>query len=919
MKAKNEDINDLLRLADKDDIWKSYLLEKLTKIDNPSKWLRTLKEKGYFDPKNNPPPVLKEKGYFTVPYWEVMGYLTKVSELNKIHPKDEISDLITEIIDSIISYKGEDGKRIENTRTDWQTIKVIFQLPIKEIKQEYVDFVDIALNTKWESLLISNEISENMLPYLIDNKSKKILLDLLDIILGFKFDEKAYFNKFTSIIGEHYLSQIVEKYQNKLFEICNLELYDILIEKIKKVISIDKNSFSSIITIEESSQNLSNNYKTMLIGLLRDLLVNEHPKIIETKIVELLNEKNPIFKRLAIYAINCHYDELKEVFWNLEKNPLNEYLLKHELYDLFQKNSKDFNDEQILRVLKWIESEDLEALKKYYEDPIEREKSIAHHKKEWLTSLLDNPHNEVRKLYEKYAKIFPEEIEHPGYLVWSSGVVISTPSTKPLETELEGKSNKDIAIYLKTYKEEQPKKWEDYLSVSDKLSSVFGQYVRKNSVEISKNLEPFIDLPYHLQHSLLAGLYDAWQAKEKIEWREVLNFCLKIVENNAFWETDDERRDWIVRKIADLIENGTRDDSHAFDKQYLPLAEEILMTLALKDRSTLPSTRELFTSVLNSTKGPIYSAMILYSLRYARVKGQRIWKEKIEDYFVSNIDTKNAPIELYVTLGRYLRNIIYLGNDWVKSNIDKIFPKAKEEFWKATITGYFYGSNKLYTELYDLLKKSNNYSKAITTDFDDDFVTRRLVEHIGIAYLNDLEDINKTDGLLYQIIEECDTRKISELVNFIWRLREKTSKEQKEKIITLWERIVEKLLTNENEPGVSEILSNLSNWITVIDDLNSRSAELLKISARHVGPTHTLFSLIDNLSRFVDEKPREVGEILNEAITQKTFLFYKIEDIQKIVIKLYEKQETNIANEICNKFWNNKQFFLKDIYDKYNK
>lgn len=916
MKVKNEDIEDLLILADKDDIWKSYLLEKLTKIDNPSKWLATLKQKGYFDPKNNPPPSLRDKGDFTALYWEVMGYLIKVSESNKIHPDDEISDVTAEIVDSVISYKGEDGKRIENARTDWAIIKVIFQLPIDKIKQEYVNFVDTALNAKG-SILISNEISENILPYLMNSKSKKILLRLLEIILDFRFDEKVYFNKFTSIIGDYYLSQIVEKYQNKLFETCNFELYDILIDKIKKIISTEKNSFISITTIEESSQNLSNDYKTIMIGLLRDLLVNEQPKIVKTKIVELLNEENPIFKRLALYAINCHYDELKEVFWNLETNPLNEHLLKHELYDLFKENSKEFNDEQTLRVLKWIETEDLDALKKYYEDPTARKKSIAHHRKEWLTSLLDTPHDDVRKLYEKYAKIFPEKIEHPGYLVWSSGVVISTPSTETLETELEGKSNEDIAVYLKTYKEE-PKKWEDHLSAIDKLSSGFGQYVRKNPTKITANLEPFADLPYKLQHSLLAGLCDVWQSQEEIEWREVLIFCLKIVENNGFWETADDHRDWIVRKIADLIENGTRDDSHAFDKQYLHLAEEILMTLALKDRSTLSSIRDLFTSVLNSTKGSIYSAMMSYSLRYARVKSQRVWKEKIKGYFVGIIDKKTAPIELYVTLGRYLPYIIYLDDYWVKSNVDKIFPKAKDEFWKATITGYFYGSSKFYTQIYSLLKKSNSYSKAITTDFDDDFITRRLAEHIGIAYLNDLEDIDKTDSLLHQIIEKCDTKKISELVNFIWRLRGKTSKEQKEKIITLWERIVEKLLSKENEPGISEILSNLSNWITVIDDLDPRSAELLKVSARHVGPTHIMFSLIDNLLKFVDEKPREVGEILNEAVTQKTFLFYKTENIQKIVTTLYEKQETNIANEICDKFWNNKQFFLKDIYDKYN-
>jgi len=918
MTTNSSDIQNLLAMAEKDDVWKSYLFEKLSKISDPLKWLPVLKQKGYFDPKNNPSPYSSEQGYITVPYWEATSYLTRVSELNKLNPQKETTDILTNIIDSIITYRDANGKRIENARTDWAITRIIFNLPLDMIRNDHLDFVKIAVNTKENTILISNELSEKVLPYLIEKKSEKILLTLLDIMLDFEINIQSYFDKFTSIIGDYYLEQIVAKHQKELFEICNLELYNILMDKIKKILAIDKNSFSTIITIEESSQNLSGSYKITLIGLLRDLLASQQPRNVRTRILQLISETNPIFKRLAIYIINQNYADLEDVFWNLEGNPLEEFMLKHELYDLFKDHCRDFTDEQISRILNWIENEDHDKLKKYYKDAKEFEISIAHHKKEWLTSLLETSNPKVTEAYGRYSEIVPGEIEHPGYIVWSSGVVVSTPSKETLDEKLEGKSNEEIVEFLTTYRKD-PTKLEDLLTYSDSLSDGFSDYVKRKPAKICERMDAFIDLPCKLQNSLLLGLTGAWQSKEKIEWREVLNYCLKLIGRNAFWEKKDQQRDLVVKSIAELIESGVRDDKNAFGEQYFPLAEKILVILASNDKSPYPSVMNLFTSVLNSTKGTIYSTMIVYSLRHAHVKNEKVWKEEIRRYFERSLEKDEAPIELYVTLGQYLLDVNNLDNNWLTENIDKIFPKDKEELWKAAMTGYFYGLDKLYVQFYDLLRKANDYSKAITTVFDDTFVTRRLVEHICIAYLNGLEDINEPDSLICQIIERSNSQKILELTNFVWRLRQKLSQEQRERIIILWERLVRTLLPKENEKETSQILSSLTNWITVIDILSPQTVELLKISARHVGSDYELFSLVDNLLRLVGDKPREVGEILNEAITRETLLFHKVEDVQKIVTTLYEKQVSDIANEICNKFWNKKQFFLKDIYDKYNR
>lgn len=908
-----KDIQELLRKANESDVWRSYLLETLAKLEDPSKYLSILIQKGYFNPDQNPKPIEDAQGY-TMPYWESLGYLTQVSKFNKSNPNEKTTKGIKAIIDSIIDYHDDQGNRIENTKTDYFLTKMIFDLPINEISQEYVGFVRKTLRTKESQILVSHELSEKILPMLIKSKSKELLCKLLEIVFDFEINEKAYFNKFSSIIGDYYLAQISKKYQSDLIEICGSDLSSILANKIEEMLSKDEGSFNSVITIEDSSQNLGNKYQTIMLSLYRDSLLQKPIKDLKLDIITLLGSEFQILRRLAIYLIDVHYDTFSEIFWSFDGNPLEDYMLKHELYELFRKHCKSFTKTQLSLVSKWIETENLDSLKNFYKDPKEREIGLAYHKKEWLTSLLETKDDRIEKLYSDYSKIATKEIEHPGFLVWTSGVVVSKLPTIPIDEELEGKTNEFIADFLKTYKEE-PKKGEVELSRST-LSRSFEKYVKQNPEKISANLTPFRTLSCELQHSLLEGLNNALQSEGKIDWKETLNFCYTIVEPRSFWSREEEHRDWIVKKIAEIIHNGTKSDKNAFDPEYLPLAEKIMILLGSRDNSKLPSIMNLFTSVINSTKGSIYKAMISYSRRYAEVRKERVWKEPMRRYFDNELDQADPPIELFVTIGTYLPTINYLDNNWVKENIDRIFPKEKEKLWKATVTGYSYGSNRLYRDIYDILKNSNNYTRAITTKFEDGLVTRRLVEHACVAYLFDLEDIDDEESLLNILIKESEPHNISILINFIRRTGEEIYKNKKEKIIALWEKLVNEL-TSELE--FSEILSSLVNWIKIIDTLDSRTTQLLKISAKSVSSGLHLFTLVESLLKFVEEKPKEVGEILNEAIKADTILYHKEESIQKIVKTLYEKGEKSIADAICEKLWNKKQFFLKDIYDMYNK
>lgn len=892
------------------------MLKKLAEIEEPARWLDVLRDKGYFEPTNNPPPQKDELGRYIVPYWNILGYLGNVSEKNKLCEKSNVTKSLVEIIDNIISHMVPDGSRIENFRTDWVIVKLIFNLPVDRISDDHIEFVRTALGTRWDKTLIAGELVKKVFPHLLQIGSKELLLKLLDVVLDYRKDETSYFSQYVSVLGDSWLESLLSEHKEEIIEVCGLDLQPILLAKIRSVIDADQKQRTLwIATIEDSPQNLSkDSYETQLVFFLRDALAHSGPDKIAAIVTELLSDDHPIFRRLALYLISYYYKELNHIFWDWGENPIRYYMLKHEIFELFKNNCRRFTRGQIGTIVDWIETEIAKSCEGI--EVSQRGMAEAYRKKEWLLSIIDSGDPRVLDLYTRYNKINPAEVEHPGYLVWTSGVQ-TLPEPEPFETA--GKSNEEIAAYIKSLEEDKTKKrmWEA------SLASSFTRTVKENSVKFSTNLSPFLDASREFQHALLDGLYQSWKSGEEFEWEELLNFALAIVESKKFWEetfeTPPNFRNWIVRKAAELIEIGTRDDAHSFDKSLLPLAEKILLILAENDKSEPSMDIDLVNAVLNSSKGAILSAMINYSLRCARLEEKPKWAESIKEHFEERICRRVEPsVELYVIMGLYLHNIYYLDKDWARDYVNMIFPKDDQIYWEAAMTGYLFASAKMYKEIYDILKKNGHYQKALNTRFSQEVSTRRVVEHIGLAYLNDFEGLDDKDSLVRELIEKGDLRYVSTLSLFFWRGRGELSIEQRDKILRLWEHIVAALSYVEDDPQISEAYSNLFRWIDLLKELDERTVELLKASVRHMREARYSMFLVDSLLEHVDRTPNEVGQIFLELLKTGNLPFYKEENILKLVETLYNKGEKETADRICQMYWDKELFFLKEIYDKYN-
>jgi hypothetical protein len=272
----SDNVQKILQIIKNDEPQREYFFKVLASTDNPIPWLKIVKENGYLDPKDNPAPqeVPDKKGYFIIPRWNVLGFLENVANKNKEIKSDVITDLLIGVINSIINYRNPLGERTENYWTDWILTRIICTLPIERISITHIEFVGTALKSKWGTTLVAGEIGKTVLPHLISDKARELILKLLDVILDYRKVDKKIIEKFTSIMDEYWLNATLKKHKPEISRLCGVEAAKIALTKIRAMTDQEKSSFNIvwIPTIENHPQNkFPDKYECQLVHFVRDI------------------------------------------------------------------------------------------------------------------------------------------------------------------------------------------------------------------------------------------------------------------------------------------------------------------------------------------------------------------------------------------------------------------------------------------------------------------------------------------------------------------------------------------------------------------------------------------------------------------------------------------------------------------------
>lgn len=925
----NESIQRALALIQEDVSQRDHLLQKLADTSNPSQWLEPLFQKEFFAPQSNPLPEEDpfQKGFFRVPHWNVLGFLENTARQNYKNPHKKITDILISIIGSISGYKNEAGERIDNHITDLTLVKVIFSLPSDRIKKSHIEFIDTALKTKWTNTLVVVEIGKIGIPRLIDGNRKDLLLELLDTTLQY---QKKGDDEYFSLLDDYWLKEVLEKNKQRIAELCATEAAEIGIRKMSAIIQESTTAFNNvwIPTVEDSGEvHFRDRYEYQLVAFVRDMFALSKAKNIREVISRLIiSDEHVIFRRIALYVVNRHFEYLKDLFWNYRGNPLDDKLVKPELYGILISNATSFSKAEIAVVLNWIETKDYEiSLEKNKEEA--ENKAIAYRKKEWLSALLETKDHDVITSYKKYDEISPGEVKYPGTIFHMETSWGKKPATDYINYQhdlLEKTDNNEVVTYLNNFKQ-VGNAWEGFSQ--DDLANTFRDCVKEYPDRFSKGLEPFLKALPIYQTALLWGLCEAWKSNKLFDWKETFDFIYLLIEPDSFWSQtseDNNRHIYrIVAQIADLIIEGTKDDRHVFNSELLPTSEKILVSIALKTKSDLYDMNDLVTSVLNSTQGRIFDAMMSYSLRYYRLsknKSKVKWVSSIKEDFTNRLSGNvERSIEFSLTLGKYLVALYYhLDKKWVETHIDQIFPTENQKHWEAAIEGYLFYTRSLYVELYSLLKKQGHYKKAFMTNFSDSHINERVIDHICVAYLNDLEKLENAHSLIAQLVTSGNMKQVSDLIRFLWILRNELSVETMVKIKPLWKSIHTRLFANIEQPESKKAVSDLLKWLSLVDTMDDEIFDWLNMSVQYVEANYNSPFFIEYLLSHANKTPELVGRIYLKMLDSGIYPSYDREHIRLLVETLYNYHQKDIADSIYNTYLGIGNDFLSDIYQKHN-
>ncbi len=885
-------------------------------------WLIPLFELDYFNPNSSLKQQLyneKERNHSLL-FIAEFEYLERVSKDTKINKKH--IDVLFQIINLFIDYRDQEDKPINNTYIIWYILKLSFNLPIDRIKTKHFLLLKKGLIFDNNFSLIPDLIENSIFPTLVSANDKTKLLELLNIILDYTTINDSYYDRYKPLMDQYWLLNSLNKYNKDISRICGIKVVELAFAKIGAIINSDVNLFNvmHINEIETAGEDAySNNYESILLKFLKDMLFFLEPEITLSTIKYLSNSTLTIYKRLSVYIIDKHYVKMNDIFWASYERLLENTDLYHETYNLLKNNSHLFSQIQITKILNWIKS---------YNYLSEIPKSLSENevllinidkKREWLSTLLSTKSKLVLSYNEELENINNNPIKNPGKLFTNE---FSFGVRPPVDiSKIRNLTNSEIIKVLdQEYKNEQ---W----NFRDQgLSGLLLTMVKENPDKFINDLDLFLNCRLEYLYSILNGLFDSYKEGKFIDFKVIINFLLKVLSDDNLWVIEYKfipyTREWLISSISEFIIYLTKNDNNPLSKEKFKLFLPLLLLLANKSRNYNVTQIEGVTNeVLNSPRGDVFKAIIEYSLQNARLhlkEEEDKWIKDIEIDFTNRLDKDyDKTLDFSNIIGLYLPCLYFLNKNWVIDNFNQIFPKNNDLHWEAAISGFCYNS-KFYKFVYDLFKINNHFEKALKFRFHDKNVGERIIEYICYAYNHDIEKLNDSNSLINVLLNNGNPNQLYEIIRY-FSLAKTSIQVNNEKLISLGKLIYEKVETNIDNIDYQKVVSAMARWLHFVDKIDQELFEYLKLTSKYIQVNFNINSLIKYFTKLSEVNPFEVGTLFIIAIKNMKILpSYPQDLIIKIIDNLYLRNERELANEVCNIYAENGYVFLRDSYEKYN-
>lgn len=794
--------------------------------------------------------------------------------------------------------------------------------------------------------------------------------------------------KAVTVIDYYYLNELLSKGLDKLIEYDPLTLSKIFQKALERSIKIEYGHIKGNLdlsyiwraAIEDHPQNYEHyELNDALLNALRNSseAATSRSKGIGLEIIkEYWKHKYSIFRRLAIHLLRLNYDNFSDFVIKLIKNKelLKETDLSHEYYillrDIFEKLST-LDRKFIMNSIREIKSYNKEA------KPDIQERQIRYHHLEKLHFFEKYLEGEDKEYYDQLKQEFQGETIRDTTVWHESYVGEKSPLTID---EIEKKDLSELWNLFKTFRKTD--KGFDAPS-PEGLARLFGAAVKRNPHKYLKaDLTPLTLLKPNYAYWFINDVTELYKSEKYSEYVQYLENLLGLINRIIRVEdipkrfTDDMGINFtgVKRRALDFIQMSIKSSQKGVIdlSDYKSIIWEIIEYLCYNEwdpEKSIENTKtnlDPYTSAINSVRGNALIAVIDYALWYAsltkgnfssdvkypnRFVGEERIQKLLEDKLTNKQD--DPSLAIHSVFGVYLANLAYLNYEWVKANIDNIFPKEKDKeiYWMTAWGGYI-NASRFYNDLFKLLKQQferavdylSSGKQMITSGFGRS-PEDALSEHLVVACLNGQDNIHKSNSFLRRFAEIPNNPSATHTVQFIANLAKdemifrefpelnrKSFWPQAKEFWRIRIDIANKQRLKRNAKEEDAFDREFSRYVAWLDDLTqdvtlkeleTLLADTIKINRRG----WDLPNLIEYLSKHSEQHPLIAVRLFYQLMwTNAPTYFYQgkekeIEVILKNAIKTEKNEAYYYADHIANKFgeWGNYKFKnfwnenLKDI------
>lgn len=879
------------------------------KVD--SSWLKFLEKEGVF---KYPPLPIIEDDTIRFPPWPQTKLLLKAVEKEP--------ERVIEIIE--LCEFPQDKK-------DWNIYVLIdfAEIALKMKSRISKRMVDLVKKQKWLmcpyafNSLLADKLSDLMVKLAKEGEIEsglKLVNILLDVTVEEKKNESLTFKDAKPYIDTWEYKQILEKKIPVILRIEPLKTIVVLASKLNNAIFLEnkaknrkanKIDYSNIWrpAIEDNPQNWGHeDVKNHLVSSLRNSLeeIGRNNKKLLKDAVHILDKfQYPIFSRIKLHIYRLFPKGFKKEIQEAIKQYFDESNVWHE-YQLLV--SQEFCS--LPKKLKKWYLEQIEQNSK--REKVQRNLETYQLKRLYLIkNCLDREwKNRFKKLAKKHG-----EMEHPEFLSYStSGVGPTSPlSVEDLDNLFQNEEIEGIINYLEKWK---PKERVFGEPSPEGLGRALEELVKRYPQEFSKKSLIFWQekvRPVYIYY-LLFGLIHAVKEKKKVYWEKVIELMIKITleeDSYKYKKQDQLEPDWnsVFRSEIELLNNGF------FSLHPIPFKERekvwrIIEKLSNHSEPDLEYERKYggdnmdpATLSINTIRGEAIHGVINYALWCCRNLNNKILvkeaKKVLEDHL--NLEKENT-LTIRAIYGWRLLNLVDLDKNWVKRNLNKIFPKIKslESFWLVTFETYL--ANPVYKDIFELLEKE--YEKAISyltfmKSKKKLFVSieEKLPEHLMVAYVYNI--CNKK--IINKFFSQAPESVRSQAFNFIGRVifsNESLSKNKDKINFKRVQLLLEERLKNEGK----EVLKEFGWWF-----VNSPFEKKWNIEKLHKaliitnGEIKWAHKVIEKLKEYVKFTPLLVTKslfLIVKGDRKNSEVYYKREELKKIILSLLELRSREVNEEV---------------------